>query len=191
MHVLLTDAAGTVGRLVARQLIAAGHTVSGIAAHPHERLDPSLDFVCASLHDPVLLELAAEADVVIHLAPLDAGAPGGAGITGVAHVAHAAARAGARLLFVSQAAGRPELYGPAETLVSTGWAPSLVIRIAPPLGRQLDWMVCRTVATLMRTRVSARPSGSCTSRTWSVFWWWRSAPTVPVWSIWPPRTPPM
>ncbi|MDT5224635.1 MAG: hypothetical protein QOG19_2042 [Mycobacterium sp.] len=157
MHVLLTDAAGTVGRLVARQLIAAGHTVSGIATYPDDRLDPSVDFVCASLHDPVLLELAADADVVIHLAPLDAGAPGGAGITGVAHVAHAAARAGARLLFVSQAAGRPELYGPAETLVSTGWAPSLVIRIAPPLGRQLDWMVCRTVATLMRTRVSARP----------------------------------
>ncbi|MDT5220412.1 MAG: hypothetical protein QOF15_2517, partial [Mycobacterium sp.] len=128
MQVLLTDAAGTVGRLVARQLIAAGHTVSGIAGHPHSHLDPGVDFVCASLQDPVLINLAADADVVIHLAPLDAGAPGGAGMTGVAHVAHAAARAGARLLFVSQAAGRPELYGPAETLVSTGWAPSLVIR---------------------------------------------------------------
>ena len=70
---------------------------------------------------------------------------------------HAAARAGARLLFVSQAAGQPELYQPAETLVSTSWAPSLVIRIAPPVGRQLDWMVCRTVATLLRTKVSAQP----------------------------------
>lgn len=157
VHVLLTDAAGTVGRLVARQLIAAGHTVSGIAAHPHDHLDPQVDFVCGSLRNPVLLELAADADVVIHLAPVDPGAPGGTGITGVAHVANAAARAGARLLLVSQAAGRAELYRPAETLVSTGWAPSLVIRIAPVLGRQLDWMVCRTVATLMRSKVSERP----------------------------------
>ncbi|MDP7728130.1 hypothetical protein [Mycobacterium sp. TY813] len=157
MHVLLTDASGTVGRLVARQLVAAGHTVSGIAPYPHDYLDPHVEFACAPLDDPVLMRLAAEADAVIHLAPVDASAPGGAGITGVAHVANAAARAGARLLFVSQAAGRPELYRPAETLVSTGWAPSLVVRIAPLLGRQLDWMTCRTVATLMRAKVSARP----------------------------------
>src|SRR5262249_409123 len=57
----------------------------------------------------------------------------------------------------SQAAGQPDLYRPAETLVSTSWAPSLVIRIAPPVGRQLDWMVCRTVATLLRAKVTARP----------------------------------
>ncbi|OBI87075.1 hypothetical protein [Mycobacterium asiaticum] len=157
MHVLLTDATSTVGRLLARQLIAAGHTVSGIAPYPHECLDPNVDLVCASLRDPVLVDLAADADVVIHLAPVDTTAPGGAGVTGVAHVAHAAARAGSRLLFVSQAAGRAELYRPAETLVTTGWAPSLVIRIAPLLGRQLDWMTCRTVATLMRTKISAQP----------------------------------
>ncbi|WP_156297364.1 hypothetical protein [Mycobacterium paragordonae] len=157
MHVLLTDAAGTVGRLVARQLVAAGHTVSGIAPYPHDYLDPHVEFKCAPLDDPVLMQLAADADAVIHLAPVDSGAPGGAGITGVAHVANAAARAGARLLFVSQAAGRAELYRPAETLVSTGWAPSLVVRVAPLLGRQLDWMTCRTVATLMRAKVSARP----------------------------------
>jgi len=157
VHVLLTDAAGTVGRLVARQLVAAGHTVSGIAPYPHDYLDPHVEFKSAPLDDPVLMQLAADADAVIHLAPVDTGAPGGAGITGVAHVANAAARAGARLLFVSQAAGRAELYRPAETLVSTGWAPSLVVRVAPLLGRQLDWMTCRTVATLMRAKVSARP----------------------------------
>lgn len=157
LQVLVTDATGTVGRLVTRQLIAAGHTVSGIAQRRHDNLDAGVDFVCASLRDPVLLELAAEADAVIHLAPLDGNAPGGAGINGVAHVANAAARAGARLLFVSQAAGRPDLYRQAETLVSTGWAPGLIVRIAPPVGRQLDWMVCRTVATLMRNKVSAQP----------------------------------
>lgn len=157
MQILVTDATGAVGRSVTRQLIAAGHTVSGIAQHPHDALDPRVDYVCASLRNPVLQELAGEADAVIHLAPVDTSAPGGVGITGLAHVANAAARAGARLLFVSQAAGRPELYRQAETLVSTGWAPSLVIRIAPPVGRQLDWMVCRTVATLLRSKVSARP----------------------------------
>jgi nucleoside-diphosphate-sugar epimerase len=157
VQILVTDAAGSVGRLVARQLIAAGHTVSGIAEHPHACLDAGVDFACASLGDPVLQELADEADAVIHLAPVDTTAPGGTGINGVAHVTHAAARAGARLLFVSQAAGWPDLYRPAETLVSTSWGPSLVIRIAPPVGRQLDWMVCRTVATLLRTKVSAQP----------------------------------
>ncbi|MCW1190596.1 NAD(P)H-binding protein, partial [Mycobacterium tuberculosis] len=110
MQILVTDATGAVGRSVTRQLIAAGHTVSGIAQHPHDALDPRVDYVCASLRNPVLQELAGEADAVIHLAPVDTSAPGGVGITGLAHVANAAARAGARLLFVSQAAGRPELY---------------------------------------------------------------------------------
>ncbi|HWY00916.1 MAG TPA: NAD-dependent epimerase/dehydratase family protein [Mycobacterium sp.] len=156
MQILVTDATGTLGRLVARQLIAAGHTVSGIAERPHGSLDPSVELVCAPLNHPVLQELADEADAVIHLAPVDTTAPGGADIDGVAHVTHAAARAGARLLFVSQAAGRPDLYRPAEELVSTSWAPSVVIRIAPPVGRQLDWMVCRTVATLLRSKVSVQ-----------------------------------
>ncbi len=157
MQILVTDATGAVGRLVAQQLIAAGHTVSGIAEFPHPYLDPDVEFVCASLTDPALQDLSDEADAVIHLAPVDTTAPGGAGIDGVAHVTHAVARAGARLLFVSQAAGRPDLYRPAEELVSTSWAPSLVVRIAPPVGRQLDWMVCRTVATLLRSKVSAQP----------------------------------
>ncbi|QUR67624.1 hypothetical protein [Mycobacterium spongiae] len=157
MQVLVTDATSAIGRLVARQLIAAGHSVSGIAKHPHDYLDDGVDFVCASLRDPVLHELAADADTVIHLAPIEAGAPGSVGIKGLAHVANVATRAGARLLFVSQAAGPPDLYQQAETLVSTSWAPSLVVRIAPPVGRQLDWMVCRTVATLLHHKVSARP----------------------------------
>ncbi|MGB9224761.1 hypothetical protein, partial [Mycobacterium sp.] len=53
MQVLVTDATGTVGRLVARQLLAAGHTVSGIAEQPHNYLDPDVKFVCAALSDPV------------------------------------------------------------------------------------------------------------------------------------------
>lgn len=157
MRILLTGATGTVGRQAARHLIAAGQSVSGIARRPHDCLPPQVDLVCAALSEPILLDLAEDADAVIHLAPVDTTAPGGEGINGVAHVTHAAARAGARLLFVSHAAGQPELYRPAESLVCTSWGPSLVVRIAPPVGRQLDWMVCRTVATLLRTKVSERP----------------------------------
>lgn len=157
MQVLVTDATGALGRLVARQLIAAGHTVTGIAERPHPCLDRNVDFVCAPLRHRVLRELAEEADAVLHLAPIDTTAPGSADIDLLAHVTDVAARAGDRLLFVSQAAGRHELYRPAEELVSTSWGPSLVVRIAPPVGRQLDWMVCRTVATLLRSKVSAQP----------------------------------
>jgi hypothetical protein len=157
VHILVTDATGSVGRLVARQLIAAGHTVTGISEHPHACLDAGVSFFCAPLSDPILQQLADEADAVIHLAPVDPEAPGSADIDGVARVTHAASRAGARLLFLSQAAGRSDLYQPAEDLVSTSWGQSLVIRIAPPVGRQLDWMVCRTVATLLRAKVSEQP----------------------------------
>lgn len=157
MHILVTDATGTVGRLVTRQLIAAGHTVAGISDHPDVRLDPAVEYVCAPLSDPVLQTLADAADAVIHLAPVEPDVPGSAQLNGVAYVTDAAARAGARLLFVSQAAGQPEVYEPAEDLVSTSLGPSLIVRIAPPVGRQLDWMVCRTVATLLRAKVSAQP----------------------------------
>jgi nucleoside-diphosphate-sugar epimerase len=157
VRILVTDVTGLVGRSVARQLVAAGHAVSGIAEQPHDCLDPDVDFACAPLHDPVLQRLADEAEVVLHLAPVETSAPGAAGINGVARVSDAAARAGDRLLFVSQAAGLPAIYRPAERLVSTSWAPNLIVRAAPPVGRQLDWMVCRTVATLLHTKVSSLP----------------------------------
>ncbi|MEE2855255.1 MAG: NAD-dependent epimerase/dehydratase family protein [Actinomycetota bacterium] len=157
MHILVTDATGALGRLVAGQLIAAGHTVTGIAELFHPCLDRNVEFVCASLRDRVLRELTDEADAVIHLAPIDPSVPGSADMDGLARVTDAAARAGSRLLFVSQAAGRPELYRPAEDLVASSWGPTVVVRIAPPVGRQLDWMVCRTVATLLRAKVSAEP----------------------------------
>src|ERR1700728_2669061 len=140
---------------MARQLIAAGHAVTGIAAYPHHNLHPDVDFVCASLGDPVLQQLAGASDVLVPLAQMETAAPGSAGINGLVRVAHAAARAGARLIFVSVSAGRPTLYRQAETLVSSGWAPSLVVRIAPPMGRQLDWMICRTIGSLLHRQASA------------------------------------
>jgi nucleoside-diphosphate-sugar epimerase len=157
VQILVTGVTGVVGRAVARQLVAAGHAVSGIALYPHEYLDPDVDFVCAPLDHPILQHLADESDVVVHLAPVEATAPGSAGINGVVHVSHAAARAGARLIYVSQSAGQPELYRQAEMLVSTAWAPSLIVRVAPPVGRQLDWMVCRTVVSLLHSKNSITP----------------------------------
>ncbi|WIM88992.1 NAD-dependent epimerase/dehydratase family protein [Candidatus Mycobacterium wuenschmannii] len=157
MRILLTGVTGVLGRATARQLVAAGHAVTGIAAHPHENLHPEVDFVCAALGDPVLQRLANAADVVLHLAPIEPGTPGSVGIDGLVRVSHAAARAGARLIYVSAASGEPTLYGQAETLVDSGWAPSLVVRIAPLVGRQLDWMVCRTVAGLLTGKSAAAP----------------------------------
>ncbi|MFZ0907750.1 MAG: NAD-dependent epimerase/dehydratase family protein [Mycobacterium sp.] len=157
MRILLTGVTGVVGRAVARQLLAAGYAVSGIAAHPHENLDPGVDFVCGPLDGPTLQQLADDSDVVLHLAPIETTAPGSAGISGLVRVAHAAARAGARLIYVSQAAGQPSLYRHAESLASTGWAPSLIVRKAPLMGRQLDWMTCRTLGSLLHSRDSATP----------------------------------
>lgn len=157
VRILVTGVTGVVGRSVARQLVAAGHQVSGIAARPHRNLDRDVEFVCAGLRGPALRALADEADLVVHLAPVETGVPGSAGIDGVVHVTHAAARAGARLVFVSQAAGPPRLYRQAEELVSTGWAPSLIVRLAPLVGRQLDWLVCRTAATLLARKMAPQP----------------------------------
>ena len=157
MRILLTGVTGLLGRALARQLVAAGHAVTGIAPHPHEKLHPDVDFVCAALEDAVLQRLADAADAVLHLAPIDPDAPGSAGIDGLVRVAHASARAGARLIYVSAAAGEPTLRDQAETLVASGWAPSLVVRIAPLVGRQLDWMICRTVGSLLHASTTAGP----------------------------------
>jgi nucleoside-diphosphate-sugar epimerase len=155
VRIFLTGVTGLLGRAMARQLIAAGHAVTGIAAYPHHNLHPDVDFVCASLGDPVLEQLAGASDVVLHLTPIETAVPGSAGINGLVRVAHSAARAGARLIYVSVSAGQPTLYRQAETLVSSGWAPSLVVRIAPPMGRQLDWMICRTIGSLLHGTASA------------------------------------
>jgi nucleoside-diphosphate-sugar epimerase len=157
VQILLTGVTGLLGRAVARQLVAAGHTVTGIAAEPHEYLHPDVEFVRGSLGDPMLQQLADISDVVLHLAPVEVAVPGTAGINGLVHVAHTAARAGSRLIYLSQSAGQPKLYRQAEALVTSGWAPSLVVRIAAPVGRQLDWMICRTVGSLLGTKDSNQP----------------------------------
>lgn len=157
MRILLTDVTGMLGRDLARQLTAAGHAVTAVAARPPEKLHPAVEFVPAPLADPMLQQLADAADVVLHLAPIEPGTPGSAGIDGLVRVADASARSGARLIYVSAAAGDHALCEQAETLVASGWAPSLVVRVAPLLGRQLDWMICRTVVNLVRGTSAAAP----------------------------------
>jgi len=157
VRILLTGVTGVVGRAVARQLLAAGYAVSGIAGRSHINLDPDVDFVCGPLGGPILQQLADDSEVVVHLAPIEAAAPGSVGMNGLVQVTHAAACAGARLIYVSPAAGQPQLHRQAERLVSTGWAPSLIVRIAPPMGRQLDWMICRTVGSLLHSKDSPQP----------------------------------
>jgi NAD dependent epimerase/dehydratase family len=157
VRILVTGVTGVVGRAAARQLLATGYAVSGVADRAHDNLDPDVDFVCGPLGGPILQQLADDSDVVLHLAPIETTAPGSAGINGLVQVTQAAARAGARLIYVSHAAGQSKLYRQAEGLVSTGWAPSLIVRIAPPMGRQLDWTICRTVGSLLRSKDSTQP----------------------------------
>jgi nucleoside-diphosphate-sugar epimerase len=157
VRILLTGVTGVVGRALARQLLAAGYAVSGIAGRPHDNLDPDVNFVCGPLGGPILHQLADDSDVVVHLAPIEADAPGSAGTNGLVQVAHTAGRAGARLIYLSQSAGQPKLYRQAERLVSSGWAPSLIVRAAPPMGRQLDWTICRTVGSLLQSKDSTQP----------------------------------
>jgi hypothetical protein len=48
----------------------------------------------------------------------------------------------------------PSPWRQAEELVISGWAPSLVVRIAAPVGRRVDALVARTVAGLLDAPVS-------------------------------------
>jgi nucleoside-diphosphate-sugar epimerase len=148
MRILLTEVTGELGRALAQSLLAAGHDVYGIAARAHRDLDPGVDFVSAALSHPVLYRLAELADVVVPLP--DVGSDTTRAVD-VARVCDAAGRGGARIVFPSLSLLAPRSWQQAEDLVSTGWAPSLVVRIAAPMGRQTDALVCRSVAALLDT----------------------------------------
>ncbi|GAY16978.1 PEP-utilizing enzyme [Mycobacterium sp. shizuoka-1] len=148
MQILLTGVTTELGRALAPSLLAAGHDVHGIAERPHRDLDPGVDFTCAALTHPVVYRLAEQADVVVHL-PEPGGDP--ARPAGLARVCDAAARGGARIVFPSLSLLAPTMWQQAENLVGTGWAPSLVVRIAAPVGRQADALVCRSVAAVLDT----------------------------------------
>lgn len=146
MRILLAEVTGELSRALAQSLLAAGHDVYGIAERPHRDLDPGVQFVGAPLSHPVLHRLAEMADVVMYL-PNDS--RDATRLADVARVCDAAARGGARIVFPSLSLLEPRGWQQAEDLVSTGWAPSLVVRIAAPMGRQTDALVCRSVAALL------------------------------------------
>ena len=157
MRILLTGVTGLLGRAMARQLVAAGHAVSGIA-DPSAREPASRRRLCLRRRSATRFCSGWPMPPMwcSTLPRSSRDVPDSAGIDGLVRVAHASARGGARLIFVSAAAGPPTLYEQAETLVASGWAPSLVVRIAPPVGRQLDWMICRTVASLLHSKTFGR-----------------------------------
>jgi nucleoside-diphosphate-sugar epimerase/phosphohistidine swiveling domain-containing protein len=151
MRILLTEVTGELGRALAQSLLAAGHVVHAIAEQPHRDLDPGVELSGAALTDPVLYRSAEHADVVVHLpiAGRDTTRP-----ADVARICDAAARGGARIVFPSLSLLAPDTWQQVEDLVSTGWAPNLIVRIAAPLGRQPDALVCRSVAALLDSGAS-------------------------------------
>ncbi|BBX08121.1 hypothetical protein [Mycolicibacterium aichiense] len=146
MRILLTEVTGELGRALAQSLLAAGHDVYGMAERPHRDLDAGVEFVAAAPSHPVLYRMAEAADVVVPL-PAD-----GRDLTrpaDIARVCDAAARGGARIVFPSLSLLGSRGSAQLEDLVSTCWAPNLVVRIAAPMGRQCDGLVCRSVAALL------------------------------------------
>lgn len=147
MRILLTEVTGGLGRALAQSLLASGHEVSGVALRAHRDLDPGVDLVTATPAHRVVYDLAAAADVVVPLPP------DGDGVrpAELVRLCDAATRGGARVIFPSLSALLPARWQQAEDLVGSGWAPNLIVRIAAPVGRQADALVCRSVAALLST----------------------------------------
>ncbi|MGV6873548.1 NAD-dependent epimerase/dehydratase family protein [Pseudochelatococcus sp. B33] len=106
-HVLLTGASGTLGRLLAHRLSAAGYRLrlSDIKPFP-DPLPQRAAFVAADLTERVAVEaLAAGTDVIVHLGGIsveDAFRPiVDANIIGLTHVFEAARQGGQRVVFAS------------------------------------------------------------------------------------------
>ncbi|MCI4675724.1 hypothetical protein [Candidatus Mycolicibacterium alkanivorans] len=61
------------------------------------------------------------------------------------------------MVFPSLSLLEPRVWEQADDLVLTGRAPNLIVRIAAPVGRQADALVCRSVAGL-RVREGEGPA---------------------------------
>ena len=105
MRILITGVTSGLGRLAAAHLLASGHRVAGVAEHPHRDLDPRVTVARRPLDANRLAQLTDDADVAIHLAPVEPGVPESAGLTGLLQLADAAARSGTRLIGRTHAAG--------------------------------------------------------------------------------------
>lgn len=133
MRVLISDVSAATGRDLARQLLAAGHEVSGVAASAHRYVDPAVELtVDASPSRETWTRLLADVDAVVHLAD-----------RGGADLAHAVTGHGIRLVLV----GEPG----AAAALQAACANTLVVHPAPLLGRRIDRATLRTLRGISRT----------------------------------------
>ncbi len=152
MRILITGVTSGLGRLAAAHLLASGHRVTGVALRAHRDLDRRVTVTYRPLDPDRLAALTDDADVVIHLAPVEPDAPESVELTGLLQLADAAARSGTRLIVPIHAGGDPELYRQAQELAVSSWGPTLMLRLAPLIGRLDDIAVRRTLATLVSDR---------------------------------------
>lgn len=142
MRVLISDVAGSTGRDVARQLLAAGHEVAGLAPAPHRYVDPGVDLVVEpSPGQDTWNRMVAGCDTVVHLAQ------DGAGL-----LARAAATHGARVVLVREDGAADD---DAAVLRDAG-VPTLVAHPAPLLGRRVDAATLRVLHGILRSDGATR-----------------------------------
>ncbi len=132
MRVLITDVAGSTGRDVARQLLAAGHEVVGLAATPHRFTDPRVAVTVDPHPDQDAWDRLVEGcATVVNLAT-----------HGADLLANAAAAQGTRVV-VTEDAHAPAL--------RAAGVRTLVAHTAPLLGRRVDAATLRTLHGIARS----------------------------------------
>ena len=176
MRILLTDVTGLLGRRWPGNWLLPA-TRSPVSPRTHWSLDPDVEFVGASLRDPVLQQLADVADVVLHLAPIEPAArqrrdrrAGSGGRGGPCRCP-----AGVRV----PAAGEPSLYGrPRRWWPGLGTEPRGADRAAGGPPARLDGVPYRGHPGAEQP---PRPSryGYCISTTCFASWCSRSPSTAP------------
>lgn len=144
MRILISGVTSDLGRAFARAALGAGHEVTGVGATPHRYLPPAVKLTVGDA--AAAAALVPDADVVVHLAPVEREVPESGGIPALRTLANTAARHGIR--FVVPLAHGPDV-GDADRVVRDAGGEHVVVRTAPLGGRLLDWQACRTIATLL------------------------------------------
>ncbi len=144
MRILVCGITSDLGRAFARAALGAGHEILGVGAAPHRYLPPAVTLTIGDA--AAAAALVPQADVVVHLNPVEREVPESGGIPALRTLATAAARHGVR--FVVPLAHGPDA-SDADRVVRDAGGEHVVVRTAPLGGRLLDWQACRTIATLL------------------------------------------